>query len=55
VKNSKSGELIEAIYDLYNGGSPMSSIIARKVVQAFSRQSKPSKELENISNREKKF
>ncbi len=53
LKNSKSQDLIEAIFDLHNGGSPMSSSIARKVVQAFSRQSKPNKELENISNREK--
>jgi len=28
-------KLLESIYDLYNGGSPMSSQIARKVVQAF--------------------
>lgn len=39
LKRSKSEQLIEAIRDLYEGGSPMSSDIARKLVQSF--QKKP--------------
>jgi len=35
LKKTPPGKLLEAISDLANGGSPMSSEIARKVVQAF--------------------
>lgn len=35
VKNTPPAKLLEAIEDIANGGSPMSSHIARKVVQAF--------------------
>lgn len=31
-------EILEAIHDVHNGGSPMSSTIARKVVQHFRHQ-----------------
>lgn len=55
LKNSRSEELIEAIYDLSKGGSPMSSSIARKVVQAFNRINKPNKEIVNLSTREKEI
>ena len=30
-----AGEIIKAIHDLYNGGSPMSPYIARKVISSF--------------------
>ena len=30
-----AGEIIKAIHDLYNGGSPMSPYIARKVIDSF--------------------
>ncbi len=39
LKRSKSEQLVEAIRNLYEGGSPMSSDIARKIVQSF--QKKP--------------
>ena len=35
LKNTSPEKIIEAIKDLYNGGSPMSSQIARKVIEAF--------------------
>lgn len=35
LKSTPPAKLLEAIEDLQNGGSPMSSHIARKVVQAF--------------------
>ncbi|MEO6731221.1 MAG: response regulator transcription factor [Ferruginibacter sp.] len=35
LKNTPPAKIIEAINDLHNGGSPMSSQIARKVIEAF--------------------
>lgn len=35
LKRSKSAEIIEAIHDVRSGGSPMTTHIARKVVQSF--------------------
>ena len=35
LKNSPPTKITEAIIDLYHGGSPMSSVIARKVIQTF--------------------
>ncbi len=35
LKNTSPEKIFEAITDLYNGGSPMSSQIARKVIEAF--------------------
>jgi DNA-binding NarL/FixJ family response regulator len=52
LKKTPPAELLEAIRDLHNGGSPMSDRIARKVVQAFQRFGRSSKEMENLSERE---
>jgi len=35
LKNSSPEKIVEAVNDLQNGGSPMSSQIARKVIEAF--------------------
>jgi len=35
LKKASSMQIIEAIKDLHNGGAPMSSVIARKVIQQF--------------------
>lgn len=35
LKNTPSKKVVESLIDLYNGGSPMSSQIARKVMQSF--------------------
>jgi len=35
VKPVRAAQLVEAIHDVYGGGAPMTSGIARKVVQAF--------------------
>lgn len=35
LKNEHPGQIIKALRDLYSGGSPMSSIIARRVLDAF--------------------
>ncbi|HEX5151281.1 MAG TPA: response regulator transcription factor [Parafilimonas sp.] len=35
LKKSSPEEIVEAVYDLYNGGAPMSASIARKVINSF--------------------
>lgn len=57
LKRSKSAEILEALRDVQNGGSPMSTHIARKVVQSFQSAGRPAAapaaELsENLSPRE---
>lgn len=52
LKRTPPAELLEAIKEIYSGGSPMSDQIARKVVQAFQQMGKSSKETENLSDRE---
>lgn len=52
LKKTPPSELLEAISDLHNGGSPMSDRIARKVVQAFQQMGKSSKKTENLTQRE---
>lgn len=37
LKSAGNGEILQAVIDLKNGGSPMSSQVARKVVQSFKR------------------
>ncbi len=53
LKRATREELIAAIKDVHSGGSPMSSSIARIVVEAF--QSKPSKDeqLDQLTTRER--
>ena len=52
LKRARPAELLEAIEELNQGGSPMSSHIARKVVQSF-HQGKPAKsESATLSERE---
>ena len=57
LKKTAPAKLLEAIRELNEGGAPMSSQIARKVVFAF--QSKPSAAIQNgiedLSNREKEI
>lgn len=52
LKRTPPAELLESIRELYEGGSPMSDQIARKVVEAFRKLGKSSKETENLSERE---
>ncbi|HEX6192153.1 MAG TPA: response regulator transcription factor [Chitinophagaceae bacterium] len=55
LKKAAAAEIIAAVQDLYHGGAPMSSSIARKVVQAF--QSPPAISLEDyqLTAREKEI
>jgi DNA-binding NarL/FixJ family response regulator len=52
VKSGPPKQLLEAVRDVYGGGSPMSSHIARKVVQHFRTVGPSASEAENISPRE---
>jgi DNA-binding NarL/FixJ family response regulator len=38
LKSSSPAHILDAVIEIYNGGSPMSSQVARKVVQSFRRQ-----------------
>ncbi|MFI5187785.1 MAG: response regulator [Chitinophagales bacterium] len=59
LKKTAPGKLLEAIRELYEGGAPMSSQIARKVVAAFQKQvigpGTHENELATLSNREKEI
>ncbi|WP_336515848.1 response regulator transcription factor [Pollutibacter soli] len=54
LKKTAPAKLLEAIRELYEGGSPMSSQIARKVVAAFSKTPKTASNLslDTLSHRE---
>jgi DNA-binding NarL/FixJ family response regulator len=55
VKNTPPEKLLEAIRDVANGGGPMSSHIARKVIQAFQPNFKKASPVENITPRERQI
>ncbi len=57
TKSSQPTKILEAITDVYNGGSPMSSQIARKVINFFHQSEKEKKntELEKLSTREQEI
>jgi len=52
LKNTGLIQLVESIKELYNGGSPMSANIARKLVTVFRNNEKEIKTVELLSNRE---
>ena len=53
LKQTPSAELLDAVREVHQGGSPMSSHIARKVVAAFQQPPSPAaKELETLTTRE---
>lgn len=53
VKNTPPEKLLAAIEDIHNGGSPMSSHIARKVVQAFTATPAAAPAAADLSHRER--
>jgi DNA-binding NarL/FixJ family response regulator len=53
LKRTPRAELLTAIQDVHAGGSPMSSNIARKIVQSFQRFSPTPAQPDNISPRER--
>jgi DNA-binding NarL/FixJ family response regulator len=52
LKNTGLLHMAEALKELYNGGSPMSANIARKLVSVFRDSAKDVDELETLSHRE---
>ncbi len=52
LKPIRAAELVAAVKDVYGGGAPMTSNIARKVVQSFKRAGSSRAETENLSPRE---
>ena len=52
LKGTRRTELLESIAQIALGGSPMSSGIARKVVQSFSRPAAPKSDIATLSPRE---
>jgi DNA-binding NarL/FixJ family response regulator len=55
LKNTAPEKIIEAIQELYNGGSPISSQIARKVIEAFQVKEKTNDYFQNLSRREQEI
>ena len=55
LKRTSPAQILEAIRDLHEGGSPMSSEIARRVVDAMQRKKKPSGQTETLTDREKEI
>ncbi len=55
LKSSPPSKILEAIAEVHAGGSPMSSYIARKVVQSFHKSLSSSPELESLSAREREL
>jgi DNA-binding NarL/FixJ family response regulator len=52
LKQTPPAELLTAIKEVHGGGSPMSSHIARKIVQSFQHSAPASAEAESLSPRE---
>ncbi len=52
LKPISAAQLLSAVHDVYAGGAPMTSDIARKVVQTFKQPVPPSGEAENLTPRE---
>jgi len=55
LKRSASTELIAAIGEVHRGGSPMSMQIARKVVSHFHQVREPSRDVDQLTNREQEI
>jgi DNA-binding NarL/FixJ family response regulator len=52
LKRTKAEELLEAIREVHAGGSPMTTHIARKVIQSFQKSGPSTSPAENLSQRE---
>lgn len=55
LKKTPPSRLVESICELYEGGAPMSSQIARKVVAAFQGKPAGNGEISELSNREREI
>src|SRR4030095_3886652 len=52
LKRTKTAELLNAIKEVHAGGSPMTTHIARKVIQSFQKTGPSTQPAENLSQRE---
>ncbi len=52
LKRTPQAQLLEAICDVHRGGSPMTTHIARKVVQSFQRSQASAAQTDSLSERE---
>lgn len=55
LKSTAPDKIIEAIYDVHQGGSPISSQIARKVIEAFTLRAKTTEFFQDLSRREQEM
>ncbi|HOW65250.1 MAG TPA: response regulator transcription factor [Candidatus Paceibacterota bacterium] len=55
LKKTHSAQILEAIADLHRGGAPMSSQIARRVVEAFKKSADPPSDVDALTPREKEI
>lgn len=55
LKSTPPDRVIEAIHELYNGGSPISSEIARKVIEAFQVKENGNEYFQHLSKREQEM
>ena len=55
LKSTPPEKVVEAIRELYEGGSPISSQIARKVLEAFATKGKANKYFQDLSRREQEI
>ncbi|MGZ8920215.1 MAG: response regulator transcription factor [Limisphaerales bacterium] len=53
LKRTPSAKLLEALQEVHQGGSPMSSSIARRVVQYFKDDRKRAPEIDQLTDRER--
>lgn len=52
LKNTPPAEIVQAVFDVFRGGSPMTSCVARKVLQFFQQPAKPIAAEHDLSARE---
>jgi DNA-binding NarL/FixJ family response regulator len=55
TKTTQPSKILDAIVEVYHGGSPMSSHIARKVVDSFHKLPEDNFEMKKLSEREKEI
>ena len=55
LKKTPKEKLLEALEELHNGGSPMTTNIARKVIEAFEKKNQPPEELNTLTNKERQI
>lgn len=55
LKSTSPEKIIEAIAELHSGGSPISSQIARKVIEAFTVKEKVNEYFQELSRREQEM